>query len=273
LAIAIKRWNNDPFGQSFSRVNDDPNHDSPKATRCPDPGAGRKWIKPAALTAVALVAVAAYWQWGGGLSLERLAARESSLRALQADHPIPVLGGAFLVYVAVTGLSVPGAAAMTLVLGWLLGFWPALAVVSFASTAGATLAFLFSRYLFRDAIQRRFGPRLDAFNRAVRREGAFYLFTLRLVPVVPFFAINLAMGLTPLRVGTFWWVSQLGMLPGTAVFVYAGSAVPSLNALAERGAAGILTPKVLAAFVLLGLFPIAVKKIMARWRGRSAVPV
>ena len=120
--------------------------------------------------------------------------------------------------------------------------------------------------MFRDAVQSRFGDRLRAFNEALARDGAVYLFTLRLIPAVPFFVINLVMGLTPLRAATFWWVSQVGMLPGTAVYVYAGSAVPDLQLLAERGLGGIVSPQVLAAFVLLGVFPLLVRTIMRRLR-------
>lgn len=215
------------------------------------------------LAVVAGLFAAAYSMFGENLSLQSLARKETGLRQYQQDHPVLVYGAAFAVYVTVTALSLPGAAAMTLIMGWFLGSWRGLFLVSFASTAGATLAFLFSRYLLRDTIQNRFGARLESFNEALRREGAFYLFTLRLIPVVPFFVINLVMGLTPMRAKTFWWISQVGMLPGTVVFVYAGSAVPSLQILADKGAGGILSPQLLAAFVILGIFPILIKKIMA----------
>jgi uncharacterized membrane protein YdjX (TVP38/TMEM64 family) len=139
-------------------------------------------------------------------------------------------------------------------------------VVSFASTAGATMAFLLSRFLFRDAIERRFGERLDKFNLALQREGPFFLFTLRLIPAVPFFVINAVMGLTPIRTWTFWWVSQLGMLAGTTVYVYAGSSVPSLQTLADAGINAVFTPaqlaQILTAFALLGMFPLAVRGLM-----------
>ena len=218
------------------------------------------------LLAVAAVAVAGYLRFGDALSLAAIAEQEAALRDYQQAHPWLVYGAAFLVYVAVTGLSLPGAAVLTLVFGWYFDFLRAVVLVSFASTTGASLAFLLSRYVFRDAVQSRFGGRLRAFNDALARDGALYLFTLRLVPAVPFFVINLVMGLTPLRVGTFWWVSQVGMLPGTAVYVYAGSAVPDLQVLSERGLGGIVSPQVLAAFVLLGVFPLLVRTIMRRFR-------
>ncbi len=207
-----------------------------------------------------------YWNYGDSLKLKNLASKESDIRQYQANHPVLVYGAAFLIYVAVTGLSLPGAAVMTLVFGWYFGFVRGLILVSFASTAGATMAFLLSRYLLRNSIQSRFGDRLTAFNESLEREGAFYLFTLRLIPAVPFFVINVVMGLTPLTTSRFWWVSQLGMLPGTAVYVYAGSQFPDLQTLAEKGGKGILTPQLFAAFVVLGLFPIAIKKLMAKFR-------
>ena len=228
------------------------------------------WIrKVIVLCAVAALVVIAWIRFEDALSLQSLAQKEGEFRQYQADHPALVYGLAFTIYVASTSLSLPGATAMTLIVGWFFGFWPALLLVSFASTTGATLAFTFSRYLLHDSIQNRFGSRLKSFNEALKKEGAFYLFTLRLIPLVPFFVINLVMGLTPIKTSTFWWVSQLGMLPGTAVFVYAGSSVPSLQTLADKGAGGILSPQLLAAFILLGLFPITIKKIMSRFHPAS----
>ena len=204
------------------------------------------------------------------LSLDYLAAREDAFRSFQNRQPLIVYGVAFFAYVIVTGLSLPGAAGMTLLLGWLFGFWRALIVVSFASTTGAAVAFLLSRHLLWDLIQERFHDRLAKFNEALEREGAFYLFTLRLIPAVPFFVINLVMGLTPMPLRTYWWVSQIGMLPGTAAYVYAGASVPSLEILAERGLSGILSPQLLAAFAILGLFPIIVKKIYEFAAGKAS---
>ena len=232
-----------------------------------DPAAGgSSRARLGVLLAVAAVAVAAYLRFGDALSLAAIAEQEAALRAYQQARPWLVYGAAFLVYVAVTGLSLPGAAVLTLVFGWYFDFLRAVLLVSFASTTGASLAFLLSRYVFRHGVQSRFGDRLRSFNDALARDGALYLFTLRLVPAVPFFVINLVMGLTPLRLGTFWWVSQVGMLPGTAVYVYAGAAVPDLQVLSESGVGGIVSPQVLAAFVLLGLFPLLVKMVMRRFR-------
>jgi dihydrolipoamide dehydrogenase len=165
----------------------------------------------------------------------------------------------------VTALSLPGAAVMTLAGGGLLGFWTALVTVSFASTIGATLAFLASRFLFRDWVQGKFGDKLKSINEGVEREGSFYLFTLRLVPLFPFFVINLVMGLTPMRAGAYYLVSQIGMLPGTAVFVNAGTQLGQIES-----AAGILSPGILISFVLLGIFPLIAKRIIDIVKNRKA---
>jgi uncharacterized membrane protein YdjX (TVP38/TMEM64 family) len=217
---------------------------------------------------VVIVGVGAAWAaWGDRLSLEPIVEREAELRQIRRDHPVLVYGAAFVVYVVVTACSLPVATLLSLAIGWYFGFWRGILLASFASTSGATLAFLMSRYLLRDAFQRRFGERLRAFNAALDREGEFYLFALRLTPAVPFFVINVVMGLTRLRVWTFWWVSQLGMLAATCVFVYTGSEFPDLRTLSERGAAGILSPGLIAAFVLLGVFPLVAKRAMAKLRG------
>lgn len=217
---------------------------------------------------VILPMVAGAWFLGDRLSLAHLARQETALRQWIAEHPLAALGLAFAVYVAVTGLSLPGATALTLATAWLFGFWRAVILVSFASTTGATVAFLLSRYLLRDVFQRRFGAQFQRVQAALEREGAFYLFTLRLIPAVPFFVINVVMGLTPLNTRTFWWVSQVGMLPGTLVYVTAGASVPSLQVLAERGVSGLISPGLMAAFTLLGVFPLVVKWIVEGWRAR-----
>lgn len=222
---------------------------------------------------VSLVAVAV-WQFGDQLSLSQLAAKEAWFRQFQTDHPVLIYLIAFAIYVTVAGLSLPGAAAMTLVVAWLFGFWPGLILVSFGSTTGATVAFLLSRYLLQASVTRRFGPRLAAFNAALQREGTFYLLSLRLIPAVPFFVINAVMGLTPIRVRTFFWISQIGMLPGTAVYVYAGASVPNLQTLADKGIAAIFTPSQLsqltAAFVLLAVFPLLTRKLLKHLQIRLA---
>ncbi|OYP37483.1 TVP38/TMEM64 family protein [Rhodopirellula sp. MGV] len=213
---------------------------------------------------LAITIAAAWIAVGDQISLSSLAERETQLRNFQTDHPLLVYGGTFLVYVVATGLSIPGAALMTLAIGWYFELLESVVLVSFASTAGATIAFTLSRYLFRQSIEDRFGERLKSFNESLEREGPFYLFSLRLIPAVPFFVINAVMGLTPIRTRTFWWVSQIGMLPGTIVYVYAGWSVPDLQQLADEGVSAAFGPgqmtQIAIAFTLLGLFP-----LLARW--------
>jgi len=178
------------------------------------------------------------------LTLNEFKARQDSFAAYYAAHRLLSLTAYFLLYVVVTALSLPGAAVMTLAGGALFGFWPALLVVSFASSFGATLAFVVSRFLLRDWVQARFGERLKAVNEGVAREGAFYLFSLRLVPLFPFFVINLLLGLTPMPVRTFYGVSQVGMLAGTAVYVNAGTQLGQIDSLS-----GILSPGLVVSFL------------------------
>ncbi len=223
-------------------------------------------IKKGLLFAVLAALIACYFVFDLGqyFSLDYIKEQQGAFDALYQDNPALILGGFFALYVIVTALSLPGAAIMTLAAGALFGFWIALALVSFASSAGATLAFLASRFLFHDAVQNRFGERLKKLNEGVKKEGAFYLFTLRLVPVVPFFIINLVMGLTPIKARTFYWVSQVGMLAGTAVYVNAGTQLGQIDSLG-----GLLSPQLLGAFVLLGIFPWIAKAIMNRLQARK----
>jgi len=172
----------------------------------------------------------------------------------------------FVSYVIVTALSLPGAAVMTLIAGAIFGLLNGLIIVSFASTLGATLALLTSRFLLRDSIQAKFSSQLQSINEGIEKEGAFYLFTLRLVPVVPFFVINLVMGLTKIPVRTFFWVSQVGMLAGTAVYVNAGTQLAGIESLA-----GILSPGIIFSFVLLGLFPLITKRVLAAVKSKKVL--
>ena len=211
------------------------------------------------LAALAVLA-AAFFAFGGHryLTLEALRAHQAGVQAHFVSNPWGTAFLYFLVYVAVTGLSFPGAAVLTLLGGAVFGLVWGTVLVSFASTIGATLAFLASRFLLRDWVQARFGARLKPVNEGVAREGAFYLFALRLVPAVPFFAVNLLMGLTPIRPWTYYWVSQLGMLAGTLVYVYAGAQLGEF-----RFSGGLI-----AAFTLLGLFPLAAKKVLEALKAR-----
>ncbi|MGB2246337.1 MAG: dihydrolipoyl dehydrogenase [Alcanivorax sediminis] len=223
-------------------------------------------IKKALLFIIIAALIASYFIFDLGqfFSLAYLKEQQSAFDGLYADKPAIVLGAFFILYIAVTALSLPGAAIMTLAAGALFGFWIALVLVSFASSIGATLAFLASRFLFHDTVQERFGERLKKINQGIEKEGAFYLFTLRLVPAFPFFVINLVMGLTPLKTRTFYWVSQIGMLAGTAVYVNAGTQLGQIESLG-----GLLSPQLLGAFVLLGFFPWIAKGIMNRLQARK----
>lgn len=228
---------------------------------------GKKLILAAVVVAVAGLL---YWKFGDVLSLDYLATKEQVLRDYRREHPLLTYLLAFAIYVAVTGLSIPGAVVLTLLIGWFFGVVRGTILVSFASTAGATVAFLLSRYLFRDAIQKKFGRRLRQFNDALEEQGSFFLFTMRLIPAIPFFVVNVVMGLTPVRTSTYWWVSQLGMLPATIVFVYAGASVPTLAELAEQGTSGILTNNLLIAFALLGIFPFVVRFLIAKFADNNS---
>jgi uncharacterized membrane protein YdjX (TVP38/TMEM64 family) len=201
------------------------------------------------------------------LSLEYIRNSQERFAALYAAHPLQVVGAYFVLYVVVAALSLPGATAMTLAGGALFGMWVGLVTVSFASTIGATLACLVARFVLRDWVQNRFGDRLKAINEGIEREGAFYLFTLRLVPIFPFFVINLVMGLTKMPLRTFYWVSQVGMLAGTVVYVNAGKELARIDSLA-----GIMSPRLLLSFAVLGLFPIIVKKLLTFLRSKSGRP-
>ncbi|WP_432814588.1 TVP38/TMEM64 family protein [Sphingorhabdus sp.] len=217
-------------------------------------------IKKAILVLVLLGAIVAYFVFDLGqiLSLENFKASQSEIVAAKDSNPILYIAGFFILYVAVTGLSIPGAAIMSLVAGALFGVLVGTIIVSFASTLGATLAFLSARFVLRDWVQGKFGERLRAVDEGLEKDGAFYLFTLRLIPVFPFFVINLLMGLTRIKTRTFFWVSQLGMLPATIVFVNAGTQISRIES-----TSGLLSPTLIASFVALALFPWAAKAIVA----------
>ena len=216
------------------------------------------------LFAVAVWALRAYFDLGV------LAEQEESLNQMLAQSPVLFFAAAFGIYAAFTGLSVPGASVVSLTYAWFFGFWKALLIISFASTLGATIALLTSRYLIAGFVERKFGSRMLSVNEAIAKEGAFYLFSLRLMAVIPFLVVNLMMGLTKIKVSTYWWVSQLGMLPGTAAYVYAGSRVPSLKELNENGISSIFSSSQLTqlaiAFATIGLMPLVIKKLIERFR-------
>ncbi|MES1927150.1 FAD-dependent oxidoreductase [Salinisphaera sp. T31B1] len=213
------------------------------------------------LLALVAVAIAAFFVFDLGqfLDLAYFKAQQSRLQSAVDSRPLVSAGLFLIVYIAVTALSLPGAAVMTLVAGALFGLGWGTLLASFASSIGATLAFLTARFVLRDWVQKQYGQRLKAINRGIEKDGAFYLFTLRLVPVFPFFVINLVMGLTPIRIATFYVVSQIGMLAGTLVYVYAGTQIATIEHVSD-----VVSPGLIAAFVLLGLFPLVARKLVER---------
>jgi len=219
------------------------------------------------LVVIALLITAFFlFDVGSYLTLENLKAQQASLGEWRQANPWQSALVVFLVYVVVTALSLPGAAIMTLAVGAIFGLLVGTILVSFASTIGATLAFIIARFLLRDTVQAKFGDKLGALNQGIEKDGAFYLFGLRLVPLFPFFVINLAMGLTTIRTITFAWVSQVGMLLGTAVYVNAGTQLAGIDSLS-----GILSPGLIFSFVLLGVFPLIAKKILAGIKARKVL--
>ena len=217
------------------------------------------------LLALIAAAIAAFFFFDLGrfLTLAELKSRQAELAGFVEARPLAAFAAFFLLYVAVTALSLPGAAILTLAGGAIFGLWQGTLLASFAATAGASLAFLSSRYLLRDWVKARFGARVAAIDRGVEKDGAFYLLTLRLIPVFPFFLINLAMGLTAMRLIPYALVSQIGMLPGTLVYVNAGTQLARIESTAD-----ILSPALLGSFLLLGLFPLIAKWAVGWWRKR-----
>ena len=194
---------------------------------------------------------------GQYLNLEYFKTQQAAINAYYSENPLKTGLIYLVIYIIVTGLSLPGATVMTLVGGAIFGLLVGTIIISFASSIGATIAFLVSRFVLRDYVQNKFGDHLEAINHGVEKEGAFYLFTLRLVPLFPFFVINLVMGLTPIRTLVFYLTSQLGMLAGTIVYVNAGTQIAQIESVS-----GILSPALLISFILLGLFPLIAKKIV-----------
>src|SRR5258705_682065 len=217
-------------------------------------------------------ALAAFFASGAHryFTFENIKAQQGTLEGWYRAHPARTVASFFLLYVAVTSLSIPFAAVLTLVAGAIFGFGLGALVASFSAALGATMAFLLSRFVVRDWVRSRYAAALERIDRGVQKEGALYLFTLRLIPAVPYFLINLLMGLTAMRAWTFYWVSQLGMLPGTLVYANAGTQLAAIDSPSR-----ILSPAVIGAFVLLGIFPLLAKKaidavkarrVYARWK-------
>jgi uncharacterized membrane protein YdjX (TVP38/TMEM64 family) len=228
----------------------------------------KKLIQRIAIVGAIIVLIVLFKVLGLGqfLTLDYLKSSQEKFAILYNNNQIAVISVYMLIYIAVTALSLPGAAVMTLAGGAMFGFWVGFIVVSFASTIGATLACFVARFLLRDWVQNKFGDKLTAINEGIAKEGAFYLFSLRLVPIFPFFIINLVLGLTNMNLLTFYWVSQVGMLPGTMVYVNAGKELAKIDSLS-----GILSPGLILSFVILGIFPITVKKLLAWYKKKKEV--
>lgn len=195
---------------------------------------------------------------GAYFALDYLKSQQESFNRYYETHGWQTIGVFMAAYIAVAALSLPGATILTLMAGAMFGAVAGTFIVSFASTVGASCAFLVARFLLRDWVQKKFGPRLTPINQGIERDGRFYLFTLRLVPAFPFFVVNSLMGLTPISLRSFYWVSQIGMLPATFVYVNAGTQLAKIESMG-----GILSPTLLVSFALLGIFPLIAKKIIS----------
>lgn len=210
---------------------------------------------------IAVIAAFKIFNLGEYFTLSYIKESQEKFQALYSENRFMVIAGFMLIYIAVTALSLPGAAIMTIAAGALFGLIKGTIVVSFSSSIGATLACFVSRFILRDWVQGKLGDKLKTVNEGVEKEGAFYLFSLRLIPVFPFWLINLGMGLTKMPLKTFYWVSQIGMLAGTIVYVNAGKELAKIDSLS-----GILSPGLIASFVLLGLFPLITKKLLGLYK-------
>jgi uncharacterized membrane protein YdjX (TVP38/TMEM64 family) len=217
-----------------------------------------------AIVVVALIGAFFAFDLQQYFSLQTLKEQKDGLNELYANNPVGIAAIYFVVYVAFTALALPAAAILTLAAGAIFGFWKGLILVSFASSIGATCAFLLTRFLFHDTVEKKFGHRLATVNKGIEAEGAFYVFGLRLVPLFPFFVINSVLALTKLKTLTFYWASQLGMLAGTAVYVNAGTQLAEIENTAD-----ILSPALILSFVLLGTFPIIAKYTLSFLRKRA----
>jgi len=225
-----------------------------------------KLLQKILIGVVLLSAVVAFrvFDLGQYLTLSYIKASQERFALLYAQHRLMVILGYGVIYVLATSLSLPGAVVLTLAGGALFGLWTGVLTVSFASSIGATLACIVSRFILRDWVQAKFGDKLKTVNAGIEKEGAFYLFTLRLIPIFPFWLINLVMGLTKMPLRRFYWTSQVGMLPGTIVYVNAGKELAKIESLS-----GVLSPGLIISFTVLGIFPIAAKKILSLYQKKK----
>ncbi len=227
-----------------------------------------KKILPRLLVVAAVIVIIVLfnrYNLGQYLTLDYIKENQARFNELYSENQFLYLGLFFLAYVVVTAFSLPGAAIMTLLAGALFGLVIGTVMVSFASSMGASIAFLISRFLFKDFFQKKFNNFFEKINAGVEKEGKFYLFTLRLIPAFPFFVINVVMGLTKIDLKSFYWVSQLGMLLGTIIYVNAGSSLANINSLGD-----ILSFEIIISFVLIGIFPILAKKVIERIKAKKA---
>lgn len=235
----------------------------------PEPGSGwRAAGRPAVFVVAAAALVIFYANFNHELSLHALAKHEAELRQYNSEHPVllPLIVAA--IYVLATGISLPIGIILAIGCGWLFGLWEAGVLVSFAATAGATLAFWISRYLLRDAIAHRFDHLMKSVDELLERDGAVYLLSLRLVHVIPSWLINLLMGWTNIRTWTFWWATQLGTLPAIVFYVYVGEQLKSLHELSHRGLSSLLTPWHVVIFFALAIVPLAAQALFHWFQSR-----
>lgn len=228
-------------------------------------GINSKIFQKIIIALVVILAIVAFivFDLGQYLTLSYIKASQARVASLYAEYKLTVILGYALIYVLATSLSLPGAVVLTLAGGAIFGLWIGTLTVSFASTIGATLACVVSRFILRDWVQVKFADKLKTVNDGIEKEGASYLFTLRLIPVFPFWLINLVMGLTKMPLRRFFWVSQVGMLPGTIVYVNAGKELAKIESLS-----GIISPGLIISFALLGLFPLIVRKGLSIYKIR-----
>lgn len=222
-------------------------------------------LKKILMAAILITLVAAFFVFDLGqyFTLEFIKSQQAAFQTYYTGNPVVTILLFMAAYITVTALSLPGAAIMTLLAGALFGLFTGTILVSFASTIGASLAMIVSRFLLKDWVQNKFKDKLSVINEGIKKDGLFYLFTLRLVPIVPFFVINIVMGLMPIRVFSFYWVSQVGMFAGTVVYVFAGTQLGQIEALRD-----IVSPGLLAAFVLIGIFPWVARKSLHLIKGK-----
>lgn len=224
----------------------------------------RRLRKLVFLSVFILLASTVYFFFRSYLGLEKIASAESALRELYRNKPVLFVSVAFFIYVVATGLSLPISTLLSLIYAWLMG-WAAIPVLNLASTCGATLAFLSSRFVFHDWVQQRFADRLVAINRGFERDGAFYIIAIRMIAVFPYFVVNLVLGLVPVRTWTYFWATMVGMLPLNCAFVYLGMQIPTADEFVRNGASSLLSGQLLAGVALIGVLPLILRAIWRQW--------